>query len=119
MRTELPFSTTLPAAGSWPVTVSTGLLDGTGYAFGLSPALTSALIAASRFWPITLGTATVGGPFETTSWTVWFFCTFVPASGLWLMTVPLGTSVLDWWETLGTRPASLIFLTARSSWMPA
>jgi hypothetical protein len=118
MRIELPFSITLPAGGSWPTTVSTGLLDATANAFGLRPALTSVLIASSRVLPITLGTVTVSLPFETVMSTLPCFWIFSPASGLWSITVPFVTVSLVSREICGTSPAALIFSTASGSFRP-
>src|SRR4051812_46143467 len=82
IRTVLPLVITLPAAGSWPVTVPTGRLDATSKAFGCRPALTSAVTASSRELPITLGTGTVAFPFDTVISTVPCLAIFSPGSGL-------------------------------------
>ena len=114
----LPFSTTLPAIGSWATTVSTGLLEWTTKVCGSRPALTSVLTASSRDLPITLGTWTVSLPFETVSWTLVFFATWSPAAGLWSITVPFGTESLNSRPTCGFRFAPLIFWTASDSVRP-
>src|SRR6266850_2406941 len=54
-----------------------------------------AVVAAACVRPTTLGTATCGGPDDTTSATAPPGATCVPAIGVWLITDPAGTVVLD------------------------
>src|SRR5262245_59563706 len=54
-----------------------------------------ALVAAACVRFTTFGTATIGGPDDTTSATALPDATCVPAAGLWLITDPDGTVVLD------------------------
>src|SRR5713101_2639854 len=60
-----------------------------------------AVVAAACVRPTTFGVATCGGPDDTTNATALPVSTCVPAMGLWLMTEPDATVVL---EAVGTAP---------------
>src|SRR3954465_12077516 len=59
------------------------------------PAPAIALVAAASVRPTTFGTTTCATPEETTSATALPVFTCVPATGVWLITDPDGTVVLD------------------------
>src|SRR3954453_2866504 len=59
------------------------------------PKLVIAVDAAACVRPTTFGTGTCGGPDDTTSATALPVATWVPAEGVWLITDPAGTIVLD------------------------
>src|SRR5437868_1168708 len=61
----------------------------------ISPESVIAVVAAACVKPTTFGTATFSGPDDTTSATTVPLATCVPAAGVWLMTDPEGTVVLD------------------------
>ena len=115
IRTREPWTTIVPAGGSWPVTVLGGLPEWTEKIFGTSPASLSALSASVASLPMTSGTSTFGFPFETVISTVLFFAARKPATGLWSMTRPAFTVSLGRRVTWATRPASSIFATASPS----
>src|SRR6185295_6102001 len=72
-----------------------------------------AVVAAACVALTTFGTATSGAPDDTTSDTALPVTTCVPADGLWLITDPDGTVVLDAVVTAPTvRPAAVIAAVA-------
>ncbi len=72
-----------------------------------------AVVAAACVWPTTFGTVTSGGPLLTTRFTAEPATTFVPAAGVWLITVPAGTVGLDCVVTVpSARPAVVIAVVA-------
>src|SRR5438067_1008724 len=75
-----------------------------------------ALVADACVSPTTFGTATgvgAGAPLETTRLTAAPFATLVPAAGLWLITLPEATVVLDCCVTApAVRPALVMALVA-------
>src|SRR5205807_514416 len=98
--TAEPFATLVPAAGLSLITLpeATVVLDCCVTAPAVRPALVMALVADACVSPTTFGTATgvgAGAPLETTRLTAEPFATLVPAAGLWLMTLPEATVVLD------------------------
>src|SRR6185503_337525 len=95
--TALPVTTCVPAVGVWLMTEPAGTveLDAVVTAPTVRPAPVIALLAAACVRPTTFGVATCGGPDETTSATALPVTTSVPALGVWLMTEPAGTVVLD------------------------
>ena len=52
-----------------------------------------AIVPADCVWPATLGTWTGVGPAETYMFTPESSFTNVPAAGVWLATIPVGTSL--------------------------
>src|SRR5438067_12672095 len=81
-----------------------------------------ALVADACVSPTTFGTATgvgAGAPLETTRLTAEPFATLVPAAGLWLITLPEATVVLDCCVTAPTvRPALVMALVAAACVWP-
>src|SRR5437016_12761481 len=81
-----------------------------------------ALAAAACVWPTTFGTATgvgAGAPLETTRLTAEPFATLVPAAGLWLITLPEATVLLDCCVTAPlVRPALVMALAAAACVWP-
>ena len=72
-----------------------------------------AAVAAACVSPTTFGTATCGGPDETTSATALPVVACAPAAGVWLITDPDGTVVLDVVVTTPTvSPALVIAVVA-------
>src|SRR3954464_14578221 len=71
------------------------MLDDVLIAPTVRPMLVSALTALACAWLVTSGTATCGRPEEITSATALPTTTSAPAAGLWLITVPDGTVMLD------------------------
>src|SRR5215813_13604697 len=113
--TELPTVTWVAAAGVWLITepAATVVLDccvtvpTTRFAFVI------AVVAAVCVRPTTFGTATCGGPDDTTRFTELPTVTWVAAAGVWLMTEPAGTVVLDCCVIVPTtRPAFVIAVVA-------
>src|SRR5438105_3081764 len=109
--TAEPLADWAPAAGFWPITVpeATVVLDCIVTVPTVRPAPVMALVAAACVWPTTFGTGTGAGggaPLETTRLTATPLATLVPAAGLWLITLPGATVVLDCIVTAPTvRPA--------------
>src|SRR3954471_23323526 len=95
--TALPTTTSAPAAGFWLITepAATVMLDDVLIAPTVKPALVSALDALAWGWFVTSGTATCGRPEEITSATALPTTTSAPAAGLWLITEPAATVMLD------------------------
>jgi len=111
--TAEPAVTPVPAAGFWLLTrpASTVALDCCVTVPTTSPAAAIAVLAAACVIFTTLGTAT--GPIETISATAEPAATLVPAAGVWLITLPAGTVVLDDCEIVPTtRPAPVIAAVA-------
>src|SRR5436190_1694959 len=85
----------------------------------MRPAFVIALVAAACVKPTTLGTATWGAPDDTTRATALPLATWVPALGVWLMTDPAGTIVLDTVVTVpAVRPALVIVVLAAACVRP-
>src|SRR3954447_20223339 len=77
------------------------------------PTLVIAVDAAACVRPTTFGTVTCGGPDDTTSATALPVATWVPAEGVWLITDPTGTIVLDTVVMApAVRPAVVIAVVA-------
>ena len=98
MFTALAGATSDPAAGLWLITRPAGTvsLDALPIVPGNSPAPVMAASAADCVRFVTLGTVTSGGgPDEMTRLTLVPPDTFVLATGLWLITSPAATVVLD------------------------
>src|SRR4051812_36596455 len=95
--TALPVATCVPAIGVWLITEPAGtvVLDAVVTAPTIRFALVIAVVAAGCVSPTTVGTATCGRPDDTTSATALPVTTWVPAIGVWLITEPAGTVVLD------------------------
>src|SRR6185503_13201457 len=95
--TALLTATCVPAAGFWLITDPAGtvVLDAVVTVPSVSPAPAIADVAAACVWPTTFGVATCGRPDETTIDTALLIATCVPAAGVWLITDPAGTVVLD------------------------
>src|SRR4029077_10769580 len=96
--TTLPALTRVPATGDWLITEPAGtVVLGAVELPSPSdrPAPASALVAAASVSPTTLGTVTCGIPVDTTRATALPTFTCVPATGVWLITDPDGTVVLE------------------------
>src|SRR5919205_538350 len=95
--TALPTTTSAPAAGVWLITDPAGtvMLDVVLIAPTVKPALINALDAFSCGWLVTSGTATCGRPEEITRATAVPTTTSAPAAGVWLITDPAGTVMLE------------------------
>jgi hypothetical protein len=93
--TAEPASTAVPADGLSLMTVPEGtvVLDCVVIVPTVRPAVVIALLAAAWVLPTTFGTDTL--PLETTRFTAAPGDSALPAVGLSLMTLPLGTVVLD------------------------
>src|SRR5712691_4604636 len=119
--TALPVSTCVPAMGLWLMTEpdATVALEAVVTAPTVSPAPMIALDAAACVRPTTFGVATCGGPDDTTNATALPVSTCVPAMGLWLMTEPDATVVLEAVVTAPTvSPAPMIALDAATCVRP-
>src|SRR5678816_336064 len=94
---DRPVATCVPPVGVWLITDPAGtvVLDAVVTAPTVKPAFVIAVVAAACVWPTTLGTAPCGSPVETTSATALPVATCVPLAGVWLITEPAGTVVLD------------------------
>ena len=106
--TAPPGFTWIPAAGLSLITLpaATVLLAWLVTVPSTRPAPVIAVVAAAWVSPTTLGTATCAGPEETTRFTALPGFTWVPATGLSLITVPLATVLLACFVTVPTeRPA--------------
>src|SRR5919198_330350 len=89
------------------------MLDAVATLPSVSCAEVIALVAAACVRLTTFGTATCGGPLETTRLTALPTTTSLPDVGVWLITDPVGTVVLDALVTVPTvRPADVIVLVA-------
>src|SRR6185436_4526198 len=119
--TALLIATCVPAAGFWLITDPAGtvVLDAVVTVPSVSPAAAIADVAAACVWPTTFGVATCGRPDETTIDTALLIATCVPAAGVWLITDPAGTVVLDAVVTVpSVRPAPLIAAVAAACVWP-
>src|SRR5207253_2701783 len=122
--TAEPLADWAPAAGFWPITLPEGtvVLDCIVTVPTVRPAPVMALVAAACVWPTTFGTGTGAGggaPLETTRLTATPLATLVPAAGLWLITLPGATVVLDCIVTAPTvRPALVMALVAAACIWP-
>src|SRR5205814_1980037 len=113
--TALPVAAWLPALVLWPITAPAGtdVLDPLDALPSTNPAPVMAVVAAGCVRLTTFGTATSGGPVDTTRFTALPVTACVPAVGLWLITDPAGTVVLDAVVTVpGTNPAPVIAVVA-------
>src|SRR6185503_7215214 len=114
--TALPEAACEPPSGDWLMTRPAGTVELAAVLIvpTVRPAPVIALDAAVWLRPATFGTVTGGcGPDETTRPTALPAVTCVPASGVWLMTVPAGTVALDVVVTPPTtRPAAVIAAVA-------
>src|SRR5205807_9388485 len=98
--TAEPLAESAPAAGFWLITMPDAnvVLDCCVTAPTVRAAALMALVAAASVSPTTFGTATgvgAGAPLETTRSEERRVATRVPAAGLWLITLPEATVVLD------------------------
>jgi hypothetical protein len=95
--TAEPVATLAPPSGLWLITVPEGtvLLDCVVTVPTVSPTPVIAVPAALWVKPMTFGTVTFEGPLDTTRLTAEPVATLAPPSGLWLITVPEGTVLLD------------------------
>src|SRR6185503_1348989 len=119
--TALLTATCVPAAGFWLITDPAGtvVLDAVVTVPSVSPAPAIADVAAACVWPTTFGVATCGRPDETTIDTALLIATCVPAAGVWLITDPAGTVVLDAVVTVpSVRPAPVIAAVAAACAWP-
>src|SRR5205807_7471608 len=122
--TAEPFATLVPAAGLWLITLpeATVVLDCCVTRPEERRAGVVALVAGACVSPTTFGTVTgVGGgaPLETTRLTAEPFATLVPAAGLWLITLPEATVLLDCCVTAPlVRPARVMALVAAACVWP-
>src|SRR5262245_23753281 len=117
----LPTVTCLAAAGDWLITdpAATVVLDCCVTVPTTRPAFVIAVEAAVCVRPTTFGTATCGGPDETTRFTALPTVTCVPETGVWLITDPAATVVLDCCVTVPTsRPAFVIAVEAAACARP-
>src|ERR1700739_3410823 len=113
--TALPPFTDVPAVGLSLITLPTATveLDAVVTVPNVRPAEVIAVVAAACVLPTTFGTATCGGPLETTRLTEDPLLTCIPDVGLWLITVPEATVVLDAVVTVpNVRPAEVIAVVA-------
>ena len=113
--TALPPLTEVPAVGLSLITLPTAtvVLDALVTVPSTRPAEVIAVVAAACVLPTTFGTAICGGPLETTRLTEDPLLTCVPAVGLWLITLPEATVVLDAVVTVpNVRPAEVIAVVA-------
>src|SRR5262245_18084627 len=95
--TALPVATCVPLVGVWLITDPDGtvVLDAVVTVPSVRFAFVIAVVAAAWVRPTTFGTATCGGPLDTTRFTALPVTTCVPLVGVWLITDPDGTVVLD------------------------
>src|SRR6186997_529362 len=97
----------------------TVVLDAVVTAPTVRPAFVIAVVAAACVRPTTFGVATCGSPDETTSATALPVVTCVPPTGVWLITEPAGTVVLDAVVTVPTvSPALVIAVVAAACVRP-
>jgi hypothetical protein len=114
-----PLATEVPPAGLWLMTVPEGtvLLDSMVTVPTTRPAPMIAVVAAAWVFPTTLGTVAPAGPDDTMRFTAEPLATEAPPAGLWLMTVPEATVLLDSVVTVPTmRPAPVIAVAA-AAWV--
>src|SRR5437588_11965802 len=122
--TAEPRTTSAPAAGLSLITLpeATVVLDCCVTVPLVRPAPVMALVAAACVWPTTFGTGTGGGggpPVETTRLTAKPLATLVPAAGLWQITLPGATVVIDCIVTVPrVRPALMMALVAAACIWP-
>jgi hypothetical protein len=81
------------------------------------PALVMAEVAAAWVWPTTLGTVTPGGPDDTMRATAVPLATLVPPVGVWLMTLPAATVLLDSMVTVPTARPALVMAEVAAAWV--
>ena len=121
MFTAEPAATLVPATGLWLITSPDGtvLLDAVVTVPTTNPAPVIAVVAAACVSPTTFGTDTGAGPVDTTMFTAEPTFTLVPATGLWLITSPDGTVLLDAVVTVPTtNPAPVIAVVAAACVSP-
>src|SRR5215467_5376806 len=117
--TVLPLATWAPPWGFCRITVPACAVEfGSFLALTSKPALSSCVVAAVADSPSTDGTVTLPAPVETSSVTVLFFATWVPADGLVLITSFLGTVVEGARVTRGIRCAFTMSCCALASGSP-
>jgi hypothetical protein len=94
--TAEPEATLVPATGLCLITLPEGTVTLLAVLTvpSVSPAPVIALVAAACVRPTTLGTDTDAGPLLTVKFTAEPEATLVPATGLWLITLPEGTVAL-------------------------
>src|SRR5499426_3268369 len=120
--TELPVATCVPDTGDELITLpaATVVLDCCVTVPTTRPAFVIAVDAAVCVRPTTFGTATCGGPDDTTRFTALPCVTCVPEVGVWLITDPDGTVVLDCVVTVpSVRFAFVIAVVAAACVRPA
>src|SRR6476661_4892164 len=105
-----PTFTCVPAVGLSLITLpaATVLLDAVVTVPSTSPAFVMVVVAAACVMPTTFGTATLPGPVDTTMFTADPTFTCVPAIGLWLITLPAATVLLDAVVTVPTTRAEFV-----------
>jgi hypothetical protein len=114
--TAEPCGTEVAAAGFWLITLpvaTVALLTLLTWP-AVSPAVVRALVAAVDVRPVMAGTATRTEPEESTRLTAVPGLTAAPAAGLWLITLPAGTTELDCVVTVPTVSVGLL-ITAPGS----
>jgi len=119
--TAEPLATLVPAGGLSLITLpeATVLLDCGVTVPMVRPAPVVALVAAACVWPTTFGTASCAGPAETTRLTAEPLANLVPAGGLWLITLPEATALLDCSATAPVvSPAPVMALAAAACIWP-
>src|SRR5271170_2012698 len=108
-------ATLVPAAGIWLMTspAATVALLAIVTVPSVRPAPVIAVVAAAWVSPTTFGTLTMAGPLLTVRLTAEPPATLVPATGIWLMTLPATTVALLAIVTVPTtRPAPVIAVVA-------
>jgi hypothetical protein len=109
-ETALPTATCVPETGDWLITspALTVVLVAVVTSPTTRPALVMREVATDCVRPTRLGTATVGGPDDTTRFTALPVAACAPAAGVWLMTEPAGTVVLDACVTVPTTSPAFV-----------
>jgi hypothetical protein len=121
MFTAEPTFTLVPAVGLSLITfpAATVLLVALVTVPSTRPAPLIAMVAAACVSPTTFGTDTCAGPLEITRFTAEPILTPVPAVGLWLITLPEATVLLDAVVTVpSTKPTPLIAVVATACVSP-
>ena len=117
--TALPCCTSVPAGGSVAITTPVGTLPLDWLVMvGWKPAFRSLAAAVVAFSPTRSLRATLAGPPETMMLAAEPLSTVVPAGGVWLITRPVGTLVLEASLGTGSRPELLRLAPAACSLLP-
>src|SRR5208282_5173345 len=114
-----PLATLVPAAGIWLMTspAATVALLAIVTVPSVRPAPVIAVVAAAWVSPTTFGTLTMAGPLLTVRLTAEPPATLVPATGIWLMTLPTATVALLAIVTVPSVSPAPVMAVVAAAWV--